>query len=77
MFCQDCQKDLIVIRQYHIQLKDTVWKLANADLLCLSCIENRIGRELTQDDFKDASHYKKGKMRLSASALGNTPAGLF
>jgi hypothetical protein len=40
-------------------LKDEVWSLAmtstrNPDMLCIGCVESRISRLLTKEDFSDA-----------------------
>jgi hypothetical protein len=36
-------------------VKDTVWPIGDLDgMLCVGCIEQRIGRRLTPQDFTDA-----------------------
>jgi len=50
--CQDCDKDA----EYFVVV-DTVWKAAGfetqAGVVCMSCIEKRLGRKLVKDDFRD------------------------
>ena len=52
--CWDCDKKA----EYFI-VTDIVWKDAgfktNAGVICMHCIEERLGRELVKDDFRDCS----------------------
>ena len=51
--CLDCKRDTSEIDEYYT-LKDEVWAEANPDIdgmLCIACIEKRIGRQLTAADF--------------------------
>lgn len=55
-FCVDCKVDTILIGEYY-SVYPEVWansKLGSHDgMLCISCLENRIGRILTSEDFTD------------------------
>ena len=48
--CMDCGKEV----EYNHMLKDKIWLEANPKdkgLLCVSCIQKRLGRLLEQSDF--------------------------
>lgn len=54
--CMDCGKDTNKSNEYY-SLKRRVWRKANpliARMLCLSCVERRLGRDLTAADFSRA-----------------------
>ena len=54
--CLDCNACTNCNGEYYM-VHDEVWKLANpADrgMLCIGCLEQRLGRLLTKDDFTDA-----------------------
>lgn len=55
-FCVDCSVDTILIGEYYM-LHHFVWQqtgLGRYDgMLCISCVEKRIGRKLTSKDFSD------------------------
>lgn len=51
--CMDCGVNTSEIKEYYT-LVDEVWLRANPKdfgMLCLACVENRLGRLLTRDDF--------------------------
>ena len=53
--CMDCGVDTKEIHEYY-SVVDDVWLAANPDdfgMLCISCLENRLGRALTANDFTD------------------------
>jgi len=63
--CKDCGADTIAIGEYYI-VRDEVWalawpgyhnprhgKLLGERVLCIGCLENRLGRTLTRADFVD------------------------
>ncbi len=60
--CLDCNVDTQEINEYYM-LKNMVWELtglssdgfAKSGFLCIGCVEERIGRELTAQDFIKAS----------------------
>src|SRR5262245_37718034 len=55
-FCLDCDVDTIRIGDYDM-LHDRVWLQANPDragMLCVACIETRLGRRLEPGDFTRA-----------------------
>lgn len=52
--CMDCGSDTSITDEYYM-LKDFVWLKANPKsrgMLCLSCVEKRLGRPITRKDFK-------------------------
>jgi hypothetical protein len=51
--CLDCKKDTYKLREYYMVTNRT-WRKANpaiAGMLCIGCLEKRLGRKLSQ--FKD------------------------
>jgi hypothetical protein len=52
--CVDCEKDTCESGQYY-SVVDDVWAASglapNGGMLCLACLEGRIGRPLTKEDF--------------------------
>jgi hypothetical protein len=57
-YCDDCGECTNCITEYYM-VKDEVWSLAmtserTPDMLCIGCLESRIGRLLTKEDFTDA-----------------------
>jgi hypothetical protein len=51
--CRGCGADTVAIREYYM-LEDAVWLEANgsdAGMLCIGCVEERLGRRLTVADF--------------------------
>lgn len=54
--CKDCGVDTARIGE-HYMLKDSVWYSAYAHergMLCIGCLEKRLGRQLTKADFNDS-----------------------
>jgi len=55
-FCLDCGVDTIRIGEFYM-LHDPVWLQANPDragMLCIDCVETRLGRRLGPGDFTAA-----------------------
>lgn len=51
-FCIDCGFDTFQ-NEYYV-VKDEIWPIKqNGGMLCIGCLEKRIGRSLTKDDFTD------------------------
>lgn len=54
--CADCGVDTNEIHEYYM-VTDLVWQLyaedVDAGLLCIGCLEDRMGRELDAGDFSD------------------------
>jgi hypothetical protein len=58
--CLDCSKDLSAPGGDYYGLKDQLWRelvprTQRHGMLCLSCVRRRLGRELTPENFKQAS----------------------
>jgi hypothetical protein len=54
--CMDCSKDTYASEEYYM-LWYKVWRSINYKMdgmLCLNCVEKRLGRELTSKDFSKA-----------------------
>lgn len=54
--CMDCTVDTLAIDEYYM-VTDGVWELANPQrcgMLCIGCLEKRLGRTLTAADFTAA-----------------------
>lgn len=48
--CVDCQFD--TFRNEYYMVKDEIWPIEqDGGMLCVGCLERRIGRELKKDDF--------------------------
>ena len=65
--CGDCLFDVFAGNEYFI-VRDDVWPLASdGGKLCVGCLESRIGRRLTPDDFTDCEVNRwRASERLSA-----------
>jgi hypothetical protein len=53
--CKDCKVDTLAIDEYYM-VTDEVWEMANPQrrgMLCIGCLEDRLGRQLTASDFTD------------------------
>jgi hypothetical protein len=61
--CVDCGVDALALREWYI-VHDELWAMAwvgrikpwhvpSQQILCVGCLERRIGRQLTADDFPD------------------------
>ena len=51
--CMDCRKDTDESQEYYM-LEDALWQSLVPDIdgmLCLDCVERRLGRELSHADF--------------------------
>lgn len=60
MYCIDCDVDTDTINEFYM-VHDKLWKAAvphrgdrNNRVLCIGCLEIRIGRQLCASDFTDA-----------------------
>ncbi len=65
--CLDCKVDTGEIDEYYM-VKNKVWKKAGVDkvdILCIGCLEERIGRTLVQVDFKSVPLNYDGKTKQS------------
>jgi hypothetical protein len=55
--CVDCRVNTNAINEYYMVNRE-VWLASglksNGGMLCIGCLEHRIGRELTRKDFTDA-----------------------
>jgi hypothetical protein len=52
--CLDCHDDVLKAGEYYL-LRDEVWVAANPQrlgMLCIGCVEKRLGRRLTPQDFQ-------------------------
>jgi hypothetical protein len=74
--CADCGIGTITSGEFYM-VKDDVWerawrgrrkwyhKVYGLDILCIGCLEERIGRVLTKDDFTDAPVNNPVKTKVS------------
>mgnify|MGYP001156642925 CR=1 FL=1 len=56
--CRDCAQCTNCMYEYYM-VNDDLWDIATEDfggdgMLCIGCLENRLGGLLTKDDFTDA-----------------------
>lgn len=52
----DCESNTLHDNEYYM-VTDEIWKTACPEekgMLCIGCLENRLGRQLTASDFTDA-----------------------
>lgn len=69
--CLACGSSTLHLNEYYM-VTDEVWEIANPDkrgMLCIGCLEDRVGRLLTKDDFTDAPVNSPGLMMQSARLL--------
>ena len=54
-FCKDCGTDTFELKEYYM-VKNNLWnKYGNGDaMLCVGCLEHRMGRQLNFRDFTNA-----------------------
>jgi len=54
--CLDCKRDTSQLREHYF-LKGEIWSRVHSSaigMLCIGCVETRLGRKLTASDFTDA-----------------------
>jgi hypothetical protein len=55
--CLDCDKDTVTGDGDYYMVRDEVWAASGVTpgggMLCITCLERRVGRELTLADFRD------------------------
>jgi hypothetical protein len=84
VYCLDCCENTVELGEYFM-LRDDVWLEANSGgngMLCVGCVEERLGRHLRPDDFTDAdvnrdefgSARLRSRMRWIADELEEAPA---
>jgi len=58
--CSCCGEDLIKLQETNYQVYDEVWLQAAPFkynfVLCIGCLEEQLGRKLTQEDFKGTTY---------------------
>lgn len=61
-FCLDCEAHTVEIREYYM-VDDDLWKKYGPPrgMLCLGCLEGRMGRSLVASDFTDAPINRYGE----------------
>ena len=64
--CDDCGKNLATNHEYYM-VKDDIWEEAGMENgtgdLCINCLEDRLGRELTYKDFPKLNKKLQNKMK--------------
>lgn len=74
--CLDCLVDTVELREYYI-VRDDVWGAVcepDGGMLCIGCLEGRLGRRLEQGEFEDVpiNHRDiRRSERLRARMLGS------
>lgn len=69
--CIDCAQSTRILGEYYM-VHNAVWQAANPPpigMLCIGCLEARIGRPLTAEDFTDAPLNQDPRIRRSARLL--------
>lgn len=53
--CQDCRKSCLDTDYDYYMVKDHIWELHGVgdEMLCIECLQKRIGRDLVYKDFTD------------------------
>lgn len=71
IYCSDCGNDVKGLGEYHYKIKTEIWlKVANSsETLCIGCLEKRLKRALTFNDFTNESINRKNSFRRSARLL--------
>ena len=73
-FCKKCNIDTLEIKEYYM-VKNEIWKKVNPELtgmLCITCLERKLGRQLKSEDFTDCLlNKRKDKSSLLLSRLNN------
>jgi hypothetical protein len=71
--CLDCAVDTVALGEYYM-VRDEVWEQAAGDdgMLCIGCLEKRLGRRLEPRDFLDIPMNREAfaSPRLRARVLG-------
>jgi DNA replication protein DnaC len=54
--CLDCREDVSKIKEYCMLVDDTWYQIHNSErgMLCVGCIETRLGRQLHAADFNSS-----------------------
>ena len=76
--CLDCHVDTGKIGE-HYMLKDEVWFLVNnskSGMLCIGCLEDRLGRKLLTSDFKDCHINRPASGKYFSQRLTDRLQGL-
>lgn len=71
--CVDCGVNTATLGE-HYMLKDSVWYSAYArerGMLCIGCIEKRLGRKLTKVDFNDSHVNRPATGKVFSQRLMN------
>jgi hypothetical protein len=72
--CVDCRRNAVQLGEWYM-VHDDVWKAAGMETfggaLCIGCLEERLGRHQTADDFKDVplndlSYFPDANQRFSS-----------
>jgi hypothetical protein len=79
MTCTDCNIDTYANHEYYM-LRNDVWAATGhkqQGYLCIGCVEQRLGRTLTRDDFTDVllnnlSHRCRRSERLTSGLQATT-----
>ena len=59
-YCRDCAADVVEVGEYYA-VHDHVWPVEpDGGVLCIGCLEARIGRRLSARDFKDLPINRSG-----------------
>jgi len=72
--CLDCGVDTDAIDEYY-HVTNELWARANPDragMLCIGCLEKRLGRELTPDDFPNGADRSSPKSERLLKRLGDS-----
>ena len=72
--CLDCGVDTGAIDEYYMVTHE-LWACANPDgagMLCIGCLEKRLGRELTPDDFPNGADRSSPKSERLLKRLGDS-----
>jgi hypothetical protein len=69
--CSDCGNNVKALWEFHYMLKSEIWLTVakSSELLCISCLEIRLKRKLTPDDFTNESINRKNFGKKSARLL--------
>jgi hypothetical protein len=76
--CVDCKVNTFAINEYYMVRPEVWWRAGMAregGMLCISCLENRLGRKLRRTDFSECplndSEYPRSERLKNRLAAGS------
>ena len=66
--CSGCNQNIYKMQEYFYTLRDEIWEACEVGnlLLCIGCVEAKLGRQLTPLDFNPFARFNTAKVPRSA-----------